>query len=124
MRKINYCSHIPKINWIPFLLENDSDQILDLFYTKSEAWQYEREWRIIHKKAGTLFTYEADALRAVYYGPDIESETMEIICLILGGQNPNIEYWKGIRSEREFKVTFEKFKYTTYLEAKALGLRK
>lgn len=124
MRKVRYCSYMPKVDLVSVLLNHDWDQILnDLFCTKSIAWEYEKEWRSIHKKVGTLFGYEANALKAVYFGPDMGHQSMEIICLILGGQNPDVKFWRGIRSEEEFKVVFEQFTYTTYIKAKELGLR-
>jgi hypothetical protein len=89
----------------------------------SKEWSYEKEWRGIHQKAGTLFGYEADALKGVYFGPDIERQALEIICLVLLGQNEQVEFWKGQRSEDLFKVEFTPFTYTSYLEARNQGLR-
>lgn len=124
MRKVRYCSYMPKVDIVPELLDYDCDQsINDLYCTKSVAWEYEKEWRSIHKEAGTLFDYEAKTLKAIYFGPDIGTQSMEIICLILGGQNPDVKFWRGIRSEDEFKVVFEQFTYTPYIKAKELGLR-
>lgn len=122
IRKVKYCSAMPKIDLVPVLLNNDCSQILELFYIKAESWQYEKEWRSIHQKAGTLFTYMEKALQDVYCGPDMDSESLEIICLILGGQNSHVNFWKGSRSENEFKVNFDLFSYTPFIKAKELGL--
>ena len=122
MRRVTYTNEMPRINAAKMLVENDYDQILDLFCTKSDAWVYEKEWRSIHNDVGTLFTYEAQALKSVYLGPDIDRQSMEIICLILSGQNPEVEFWQGHRSEEKFEVYFEKFTYISHAEAKNRGL--
>ena len=96
--------------------------MLDFFCTKSESWRYESEWRSFDDHAGTLFTYETAALESVFFGPDIDIQSMEIVCLILAGQNPDVKLWKGKRSEDKFEVIFENFTYTSYVDSKGLGL--
>jgi hypothetical protein len=92
--------------------------IQKLFCTKSDAWAYEKEWRAIHVEAGTEYCYPAEALTGVYFGPEIDFTSMEIIALILGGQNPNVALWKGTRRVDVFKVAFEKMTYTPHIVAK------
>lgn len=123
IKKVEYTPVIPKIDLMPVLLHDEFDQFINLFCTKSQSWSYEQEWRCLHMKAGTLFGYEAAALRGVYFGPDIDDESLEIICLILAGQNPDVKLWQGSRSTDEFKVNFANFTYTSYADAKQLGLR-
>lgn len=124
IRQVRYVQTLPTIDVATVLVARVADQILDdLFCTKSESWAYEKEWRAIHDVAGTSFCYNADVLTGVYFGPDIDQQSMEIVCLILGGQNSGVTYWKGTRSTAEFRVSFEKFDYVSYLEAKTKGLR-
>lgn len=122
LRKVHYTNNMPNINGAKALIDGEFEQILDLFCTKSNSWNCEREWRIIHQEAGALYTYEAAALDSVYFGPDIERESMEIICLILKGQNPDVKLWKGSRSNEKFRVNFEQFHYTSYADAKKQGI--
>ena len=103
--------------------EKDRADIIELFCTKSKSWEYEREWRCIHATAGTAYIYPSETLTGIYFGPNIDPHMLEIICLILQGQNPNIRFWKGRRSEYSFSVEFEEFHYTSYAMAKILGLR-
>lgn len=119
---VQYVKEIPQVCIDSILVDNDSDQLIDRYCTKSEAWAYEQEWRGLHKEAGTLFTYKLPALKAAYFGPDIERLALEIVCLILRGQNPDVELWQGSRSASQFKVQFEHFTYTSYVDAKAKGL--
>lgn len=121
--KVKYTSDIPKITLASILLKGNIDSILELFCTKSKSWTYEQEWRGIHQEAGTAYTYESSALKAIYFGPDIDFESFEIIALILAGQNSEVELWEGTRSTDKFEVLFKKVTYTSYIEAKRNGLR-
>ena len=122
-RKVKYSYSIPKINPLPCIINDDVEQFLDLFCLKSKSWEYEKEWRILHKAAGTPFTYPSEALTGIYFGPDIEPECLEIAALILGGQNPSVKLYQGKRSSEYFKVEFEEVHYTPYIVAKKMGLR-
>lgn len=123
LRKIEYQSKMPAIDLVKLLIDDNDEQILQIFLTKSESWSYEKEWRLIHNDAGTSYVYEPNALKAIYFGPDIAFEALEIVCLILHGQNPNVEFWRGTRSADEFKVNFEQFNYMSFLEATKRGLK-
>jgi len=123
LRQVRYVNAIPQFDIVDCIVDRNYDKLLeDLYCTKSISWEYEKEWRAIHSEADTLFTYEADALRAIYFGPVIERQALEIVCLIIQGQNPNVQFFEGKRSETEFKVEFNNFTYTSYTEAKHKGL--
>ena len=122
IRKVKYATSMPAFDLVPMLCDQDFDQILDLFCTKSLDWQYEREWRAIHKEAGTAYTYPSDALTGVYFGPEASFTSIEIIALVLAGQNEHVKLWKGKRSKSDFSVDFELVNYITHLEAKRRGL--
>jgi hypothetical protein len=114
---------MPRIGIHQMIVQRDADELLTtLWCTKSRAWAYEQEWRGLHQQAGTLFCYGPLALKAVYFGPDITRYALEVVCLVLHGQNPDVELWLGERSKREFKVEFRRTEYTPYHEAKRRGL--
>jgi hypothetical protein len=119
---VRYVSGLPPLSIADILLDRDFHPVRELFCTKADAWKYEREWRALHKSAGTQFGYPSSALKGVYFGPDIDVQSMEITCLVLAGQNETVQLWKGGRSTTEFKVVFEPFSYTSHLEAKRCGL--
>jgi hypothetical protein len=122
LRRVIYAERIPKINIVPLVVDRDWTQIMELFCTKSIDWEYEREWRYIHTVAGTLFTYKPEALKAIYCGPEIDQDSIETICLILRGQNPDVELYLGRRSNKEFKAEFDPTTYTSQIVAKERGL--
>lgn len=120
--QVMYPPKLPALS-ISTMLDRDLRSVLELlFCTKSEAWAYEKEWRAIHKVAGTQFGYPSEALTGIYFGPDIDRQFLEIICLILAGQNESVKLWRGTRSTTEFRVLFEPFTYTSHLEATRRGL--
>lgn len=121
IHRVIYSDEIPEIDF-RLIVEKRNDEIFERFFcTKSTSWAYEKEWRAFHNKAGTAFHYDREALKAVYFGPEMSKPAMEIICLILRGQNPNVEFWRGTKSETHFKVEFEKVDYASHLEAQQMG---
>mgnify|MGYP000913345818 CR=1 FL=1 len=121
-KKVTYSEYMPKLNPLPFIIGEIDDQFFDLFCLKSKSWIYEKEWRVFHVQAGTLFTYPPKALTGIYLGPDMEQDCLEIIALIIGGQNPDVKLYRGKRSNELFKVEFEQVNYTPHIVAKKLGL--
>lgn len=122
LQPVRYVERPPPLSLRNMLLDGDFDAVAELFCTKAAAWAYEREWRAIHAVAGTEYVYPASALTGVFFGPDIDAQSLEIVCLILKGQNPGVKLWQGRRSRDEFRVLFEEFSYTSHLEAKERGL--
>ena len=116
IRKVKYSMKMPRVNALDLVRGTADEAVLDLFCTKSTSWSYEREWRAFHKQAGTLFTYPQKALVAVYFGPDMKRQATEIICLILKGQNPDVELWKAHRNPYQFRVDFERVDYTAFVD--------
>ncbi len=121
--KVEYCRSIPEIETVSLLTEENFSQVMKLFCSKSEHWSYEKEWRIIHEEAGTRFHYHSDDLTGVYFGPNISEEILNIICLILQGNNDVVKFWKGKRSDTEFKVEFTEFNYVSHIQAVRQGLK-
>lgn len=121
-KPVQYVERFPELD-IGEVLNGGAETIEHLYWTKSISWKYEREWRALHNVAGTEYIYPAEALTGVYFGPDMDFQSIEIVSLILRGQHENVKLYGGKRSTKEFRVTFEEFTYTTYLEARGRGLR-
>jgi hypothetical protein len=119
-RKVDYVENMPKLNIKKIFADGDRGEMMNLFCTKSKAWRYEKEWRVLHGEAGTAYIYPTEALTGVYFGPNMAFEIIEIICLVLKGQNPHAKFYKGKRSEITFKVEFEEINYTSCIEAQEL----
>lgn len=121
-RKVIYSDEMPKFDPFSFMKYGPESQFMDLFCIKSKSWSYEKEWRVFHLQAGTKFIYEEKALTGIYFGPDMDPECLEIIALIIGGQNEHVKLYKGRRSSTYFKVEFEEIQYTPHIIAKKSGL--
>jgi hypothetical protein len=122
-KKVTYSDSIPTLGLGPLLCDKQYDKVIDLFRTKSSHWQYEDEWRVIHENAGTNWVYETKSLVGLYFGPNVSLDLLEIVCLILRGQNDSVRLYKGKRSETDFKVEFEQVNYISHLEALRSGLK-
>lgn len=117
LERVEYSESMPEIDAVTSMIENEYSQMLKLFLTKSKSWSYEREWRCMHDRAGTEFVYKPEALEAVYFGPAMDLECLEIICLILQGQNRGVRFWKGERDRNDFRLRFTEFSYTRLIDA-------
>jgi hypothetical protein len=82
-KQVRYVSNIPVLDLDELVVDQKSDQILDLFCTKSDHWSYEREWRVIHQSAGTKFGYRPETLTAVYVGPRMSNEIANLLVTVL-----------------------------------------
>lgn len=121
-RKVKYVDTMPKLNIASIFADKEHEHIMDLFCIKSKAWEYEQEWRTIHNEAGKAFTYDTNVLTGIYFGPEMDLAAIEVICLILQGQNSKIKFWQGKRSDTNFTVEFSEVFYTSALKAKELEL--
>lgn len=115
-RKVDYVQKMPKLNIKNIYVDGQRDEVINLFCTKAKSWDYEKEWRVIHGEACTAYTYPTDILSGVYFGPNMSFEAIEIICLVLIGQNPNVKFYRGKRSDVTFKVEFEEVSYTPHIQ--------
>ena len=115
--QVEYPKEVPTLDVTSMLFGQGAQDILRLFCTKSSDWAYEREWRGIHDIRGTLFGYDSKCLTGVYFGPRTPRELVEIVCLILRGQNETVQFFKGTRNDSEFKVEFTPITYKSRLEA-------
>jgi hypothetical protein len=119
-KQVEYLDSVPNTSVVPFLIEPEFEPIREFFAVKAKSWAYEKEWRVFHEKAGTLYHYEPGSLTGIYFGPKVTYESLEIVALILRGQNPDVKLFRGERSSTEFKVEFTEFRYSTYLESKQI----
>ncbi|MBT7304445.1 MAG: DUF2971 domain-containing protein [Victivallales bacterium] len=106
LRRVKYVDVMPKIDLVELIADGNPDQVVDLFCTKSKAWEYEQEWRAIHTTAGTVYTYDPKALKAIYFGTECALQDIDLICCIMHAQNPEVELYTGSRSNAEFRVEF------------------
>lgn len=122
-RKVKYSDEMPKFDPMSFLKSGTDNEFMNLFSIKSKSWEYEKEWRVFNLQSGMQSPYPEQALTGIYFGPDIESECLEIVALIVSNQNRHVKLFKGKRSTSVFKVEFEEVEYTPHVIAQKLGLK-
>ena len=120
--KVEYSDSFPSWNPITIFLEKKKSdrRALSPLLTKYSCWEYEKEWRIFHHQPRTFFNYNVDSLKSVYFGVAIEYSHLEIICLILQGQNPRVSFYKAKRSSNKYEIKFEKVTYTPNINIKKI----
>jgi hypothetical protein len=123
LEEVRYTNKMPMFRLNDFICNGYRSRMKDLFCTKSKAWAYEKEYRAFHAEAGALFHYRREALKGIYFGPDIDIQDRDLLCLIAYCQFPDAELWIGRRSSIKFAVEFEKISdYLPYAEAQRRGL--
>lgn len=105
---IRYVDDIPSINPVELLLGEPTETLWGLL-TKAACWSYEREWRAIHKKAGTEYCYGIDALTGVYLGAALSTTELDLVAHILHG-TPTKLYQVG-RSKDSFRLEIRSVSY-------------
>lgn len=73
---------------------------------------------IFHKEPNKLYGYDVNALKAVYFGSSCMETDIEIVCLILQGQNKNIKFYRGNKSKTGYALEFQEFQYISHLKSK------
>lgn len=94
------------------LKENRSVPFLCVLYQIGVMELRARVARASHGR-GNAAHHPAAALTGVSFGPDIDNESMEIVCLILAGQHESVKLYRGSRGASELRVQFEEFTYTS-----------
>lgn len=106
-KKVLYPPTPPTVSVSSLLLPSEFSVYETLFYTKPEDWNHEKEWRVSHAKAKTEVVYSPEDLTGVYFGPEINLRSLELVRLIVENEHADVRFWKGNRSTTEFRVLFD-----------------
>jgi hypothetical protein len=100
-KKVNYSFDFPIIDPLILLPYNDryklserKEEFMKMITTKFKCWEYEKEWRIFHENVDQRYGYETQSLTGIYFGSEIETVHIEILALILQGQNPHTKEFR------------------------------
>jgi hypothetical protein len=114
---VRYEESYPTVSFDESLPGGDGSRFMEThFCTKSRDWKYEEEWRIIAPKEQSI-AYSARDLTGIYFGPDIDQQSIELVCHIVQGQKEDLRFWKGSISNTKFHVEFEEITYDTLSSA-------
>ena len=99
---VQYQVSRPTIN--PVFHSND-EMLEHALLTKSSQWNYEREWRIVHYRAGAgSYPFPPEALVGVILGAQISAADRELVKEWLNLRNSPIKVFEASLSTTEFKV--------------------
>lgn len=103
------------LDLIEIITSKEKYLLRKLLCLKSSDWGYEKEWRCFHDEINKSYGYVQNALIGVYFGSEIEREFLEIICLILQGQNPNVKFYQALKSKDSWNLQFEEIIYLPHI---------
>ena len=117
MKVVDY--HDIPISLCPLCLISacDCSDIIKPLYNKSKIWEYEQEVRIFHKESNKPYGYGAEVLDAVYFGSRVDDADLEIVCLIVQGQNKNTKFFKTLLKPNSYQVEFRQFYYKPHIDS-------
>jgi len=123
LKKVEYVAEMPTLSTRDIGLNVEHGMAIEkLFCTKSTDWSYEMEWRVIHANAKQVYTYRPEALKAIYFGPRMPDQNVDLLCLILYSQIPDVRLFRGKKNPQSFRVDFSEITgYIPYAEARRQG---
>jgi hypothetical protein len=111
LHQVRYTDDLTELDVVDCLI-GDSYNVLSLLLTKASCWSYEREWRALHKEAGTEYCYGIDALTGVYLGAALTPSEKDLVAHIVHGTTTKLFEVK--RSPTSFRLDVQSMTYTPY----------
>ncbi len=118
---VQYSPNFPQINPVKMITNFGTDVIyresVKPLLTKYECWEYEAEWRLFHVEPRKLYGYPVEALKAVYFGTQVDLADLEIVCLVLQGQCKDVRFYRAQKGKLRYEIEFVEFDYTPHIES-------
>lgn len=107
IQKVNYEKNALVINLSNQFINDTTDEKLPehLLLTKYISWEYEEEWRLLHKDLDMVKGYELEGLESIYIGCNAKQEDISLIKEIVKSKDKKINLYQMEKSLSEFKVT-------------------
>lgn len=106
IQKVNYEKNALVINLNKHFISGTPDeQLYELLLTKYISWEYEEEWRLLHKDLDMVKEYELEGLESIYIGCNAKQEDISLIKEIVKSKEKKINLYQMEKSLSEFKVT-------------------
>jgi hypothetical protein len=109
LHQVVYSNSYPSVS--PVAVIHDLHLPITPLITKSNDWNYEKEWRFIMANGNNLFQYTPNALTAIFFGCSMHDDDKKEIASILAKSSVHLYNMK--RSITQFKLEVEP--YTKYL---------
>jgi hypothetical protein len=82
--------------------ENDKALINTVLLTKSDSWDYEKEWRVIETRGPGLYKITDSDLDGVIFGCDISNEDRSRIISLIQKRNDQLKLYEARVKQSEF----------------------
>lgn len=93
---------------IPFGNTEDVNRYLDLFFTKSPEWSYEKEIRILKTHfSNKKIQLNKNTISEIVFGMNAEAKNIEEIKSITNKNFENVKFYKIDRDKQEFKLNIK-----------------
>ena len=92
-RPVKYRASMPKFE-LRELAKGNLLHVTESFLTKSECWDYESEWRLLHNEKGLEFGYDRHVLTDIYLGARMPDAMVEMISAILSRTDTKLHLMK------------------------------
>ncbi len=107
--KVSYSDRPPVVDALAIMesviTQHEPSWIKDLYCTKPIEWQYEREWRVIHQKRNTIYTFPGSCLKSIFFGPRCPKEFIDETRLAAS----DTHFIKTYISDETYKIQFKPF---------------
>lgn len=105
---VYYSDEVAKLDPVRLLSPESVDEVRRQYLTKSCAWKYEREWRIVVLEGKQAWHVKPGIVKAIYFGPLMKPSLMKIVMDISSMADKKIDYYRGLLSRDQFLVEFIK----------------
>jgi len=96
---VEYQTQLPSLT--PQNVISESGSIDWLWLTKSNHWNYEKEWRVLSPEGGKLYNIDS-RIKSIIFGLNMNQDNREILFKVISGKN--IIFKEAIRDKYEFKI--------------------
>jgi len=104
-KKVIYTKEYPEYDY----LTNKNDFVNQMFFTKSEEWEYEGEVRILKDKSGN-YEFNSNSLKEVIFGCKISDGDKKTLIKIIKNYYPNTKLLQATKNESKFGLEFNEIK--------------
>ncbi|RXJ50066.1 DUF2971 domain-containing protein [Gelidibacter gilvus] len=104
-KKVIYTRDYPEYDY----LNDKNDFVNQMFFTKSEDWEYEGEVRILKDKNGN-YQFNPNSLKEVIFGCKISDGDKKTLIKIIKNYYPNTKLIQAKKNESKFGLEFNEIK--------------
>lgn len=111
LRRVSYQEEIPRLNFFEqFKGQDKAKSTLEhLLTVKFKAWEYEKEYRLIHYNGASVpYTFGIELISEIYLGCRIQKSQRDEVIRIIEQQNrPDVKVFQAQKHPTRFELVFD-----------------